>query len=864
MNADQEASSMPFQTILDALRSHVITRGDHTAFTFLKTDDERIAITYAELDQHARSIAHGLLQHAEPGDRALMMYPAGLNFIAAFLGCLYAGIIAVPAYPPKKNRNAERILSIAKDCKPRLMLTSSEIVPNCETFASQLPDASLIATDDVESTHPGSLPEIHSDRIAFLQYTSGSTGTPKGVIVTNGNIIANELLIQKYFEFTHETVMMSWLPMFHDMGLIGGILAPVFVGGTSVVMAPSAFLQEPIKWLSAITEYKVTCTGAPNFAFDMCTRKITDKQKELLDLSSLTIAFNGAEPVRAQTIERFSQAFAECGFLKNAFFPCYGMAETTLLVSGGPPLAVKNVVTVDSDHLESHRIVVANEGQQIVSCGQVGQDLEVRIVDPAQSRECESNVVGEIWVHGSSVAAGYWNQTNETCSAFRAKLNCDDRNWLRTGDYGFVRDGELYVTGRLKDLIIIRGRNIYPQDIEQVAEYCLDFLGPNSCAAVSSESHGNVEIIIIAEGTRDMVRWCTASPDSYEREIRMLAAKIEQVKKMMFDQFDVTINHVYFVRPATFPRTSSGKLRRQFARRMLTDGRFEILYPTKAHHVVTNRATCVTDTPQGFDPHTYSTVRTAVEDWLRNETESDVHNLKDDDPFWTLGLDSVTATSLILKLEQTLGRELSDGFLHRHHSISSIVNHLEREGFPLDEPVIELVRNREKLEEVYRFRYKIYIEEMNRKQHHADHERKRIIDPLDKHGDVFAIYEGRGVVGTVRVNLLRYDSLDEYRKLYGIDNLLPDQLRSTSISTRLMLAPHLRKSKAPYMLASAVQEHITANGVAVDYCDCNDPVRPFLEHLGYRKLHEVIHPEYGVVNVMKRDLKSPGQRRFPG
>jgi len=324
-------------TILDALRSHAATQGDSIAYTFLKSDDERLTLTYRELDNRARSIAHDLLRHAKPGDRALLTYPAGLEFIEAFLGCLYAGIIAVPAYPPKKNRNAERVLAIAHDCKPRLLLSTAETKGNLSgKFSAAVPGAKVVGTDEIGTSSSSGLPDITSDHLAFLQYTSGSTSAPKGVKVSHANLMANEVAIRDAFCHDESSIVCGWLPAFHDMGLIGIVLQPLFLGIPSILMSPVGFLSKPIRWLEAITEFRATTSGGPNFAFEHCLNLIDESDCSKLDLSSWSLAFNGAEPVRRRTLDRFTQRFADYGFRPEAFFPCYGMAETTLFTSGGP------------------------------------------------------------------------------------------------------------------------------------------------------------------------------------------------------------------------------------------------------------------------------------------------------------------------------------------------------------------------------------------------------------------------------------------------------------------------------------------------------------------------------------------------
>ncbi len=601
------------RTILDRLGFHAATHGDKTAFTFLRSDDERIVVTYRELNQRARSIARELLNHAQSGDRALMTYPAGLGFIEAFLGCLYAGIIAVPAYPPKKNRNAERILAMAHDCQPRLLLCASDTRGNVEgEFAALVEGAIWLVTDEIGSNDGDGLPTIDSQQVAFLQYTSGSTASPKGVMVTHANVVANEVSIQHNFQHTTESLMVSWLPMFHDMGLIGGILQPLFVGFPSVLMAPNTFLSDPVVWLRAITEFGGTSAGGPNFAYEHCVRKVTLEQRRSLDLSTWKTAYNGAEPVRAETLKRFATAFSSCGFRSEAFFPCYGLAEVTLFVSGGPALVESPIVGLDADELECHRIREATPEtervQESISCGQIGTDLDVRIVNPETSTECAADQVGEVWLHGASIAAGYWNRPEEKTPVFQAKIAGDQRSWFRTGDYGFLRDGELYITGRLKDLIIIRGRNIYPQDVERAVERVLPFVEANSCAAFSvvgsasfnrnaigvrgfssSEqspptplawglnNDGTEKLAVVIEANRELVRTARAAEkDAAARQ--QLDALVAAVREAIGDEFEIAVDAIAFLRPATFPRTSSGKVQRRACRELLQKGSEDFIH----------------------------------------------------------------------------------------------------------------------------------------------------------------------------------------------------------------------------------------------------------------------------------------------
>jgi len=617
-----------------------------------------------------------------------MAYPAGLEFIEAFLGCLYAGLVAVPAYPPKKNRNADRVLAIANDCKPRLLLCSRDTRSNVDgDFAATVSGSTVIATDELEGSPNDPLPLLSAEQLAFLQYTSGSTATPKGVMVSHGNILANERLIERSFGFSLQSVMVSWLPMFHDMGLIGGILAPLFVGFPSVVMAPNVFLREPVKWLQAVTEFRATTTGAPNFAYDLCVKKIASEQKASLDLSTLQVAYNGAEPVRAETLRSFARAFRECGFNESAFFPCYGMAETTLLVSGGPPLADTPVLRLHSEALENHRILKirnGSEGQDSVGCGQIMAEMQVRIVHPETGKECAADEVGEIWVHGKSVAQGYFQLSDETAETFQARIAGDNRNWLRTGDYGFVIKNELFVTGRLKDLIIVRGRNIYPQDIERLAEQHLRFVEPNAAAAFSVETDETVRLVLVAEGTREMVRWSKdASTDN--AELTELNLSIDAFRQALAEQLEVVLDDIVFVRPTTFPRTSSGKVQRHQCQKMylakhletVLEGMFEMLAPG----LVTPSPNCSPSSEINGDGRTASEPEQAIieslREWAKSEQKS-IAALTSHTHFSSLGIDSLAAADIALRIEKRTGARVDPDSMYLQPTIGELTDVLKR------------------------------------------------------------------------------------------------------------------------------------------------------------------------------------------
>ena len=459
------------------------------AFTFLTDGEhERQHITYAQLDAHARAIATELQFLGLAGERALLLYPSGLEFIAAFFGCLYAGVVAAPAYPPRRNRNLARIESIVADAQPAIALSTKEVfervAPMLAGFSALHP-LPWLQTDAVAASQGARRrqPDIDSTSLAFLQYTSGSTGTPKGVMLSHGNLLQNTSIIAAAMQPTHECTAVSWLPMYHDMGLIGNTIQPIFSGRPTTIMSPTHFLQKPIRWLRVLSDTGARISGGPNFAFDLCAERVTEEEKRKLDLSQWEVAFNGAEPVRPETIERFSQAFARCGFRREAFYPCYGLAEATLLVTGGDKHTAPTIRAFDSADLQ--RGVVrevpdpTTDGVvRLVAAGKTMLDQQIAIVDPETLKECPAGAMGEIWVAGASVAQGYWGRPELSASTFAARTAAGNGPYLRTGDLGFIDGGELFIGGRLKDLIIVRGVNHYPQDLELTVEQAHPDLQP--------------------------------------------------------------------------------------------------------------------------------------------------------------------------------------------------------------------------------------------------------------------------------------------------------------------------------------------------------------------------------------------------
>ena len=549
------------------------TEPNEPAFIYLANGvDEEIVMSNAELDRQARRIAAWLQSRNMFGGRALLLYPPGLDFIAAYFGCLYAGVIAVPVYPPRRNRSILRIETVAKNADAAVALTTEEVIKTIGGMLDEAPSLKNIgwlATSTLEEdlAETWAIPDINSETIAFLQYTSGSTGMPKGVVLTHGNLLHNSQMIYQGFEHTRTGRGVFWLPSYHDMGLIGGIIQPLYCGRPNVIMSPLSFLQKPFRWLAAITRYRATTSGGPNFAYDLCVRNITEAQLDELELSTWGVAFNGAEPVLAETMEAFAQKFERCGFRYEAFYPCFGLAEGTLIVSGG---YVKNrpvIRALDPKELSTGRAVEIRDSREksirYVSSGRkILPDERIAIVDPETCIECPDSIVGEIWVKSPSNAKGYWNAPEATEQTFHAKIaETDEGPFMRTGDLGFVLDGELFVTGRIKDLIIVRGVNVYPQDIEMTVQKSAQYLRPLGGAAfmVKDDAEPPQEHLIIVQ---ELERQFKGDP----------TALFTAIQKAVALEHEIPVKGIVLIKSGSIPKTSSGKIQHHACRNGFLDG----------------------------------------------------------------------------------------------------------------------------------------------------------------------------------------------------------------------------------------------------------------------------------------------------
>ncbi|MBP2632103.1 MAG: Long-chain-fatty-acid--CoA ligase [Firmicutes bacterium] len=575
-----------FSTLVELLQYRALKSSEKRIYTFLANGEtEASYLTYKELDLRARAVGAYLQSLNLQGERALLLYPAGLDYIVAFMGCLYAGVIAVPAYPPRLNRNLLRLQNIVQDSKAQAVLTTSAIIEKFEPMIVQtqgLSEMQWLTTDKLNTTIASlwQEPSITENTLAFLQYTSGSVGAPKGVMVSHGNVLNNEKMIKTAYELHENSVIVGWLPIYHDMGLMANVLQPLYSGSSYIFMSPVDFLQKPYRWLKAISDYKGTFCGAPNFAYDLCIHKITDEQKKTLDLSSWKVAFNGAEPVRYETLEQFVTAFEPVGFRREAVCPCYGMAETTLMISGGAVSEPFVYKMFNAQDLEKNIVSIGNNQERdhvLVGCGHAWLDHKFMITDPETLVRCAPDKVGEIWISGSSVTQGYWEKTDITKNVFQAYLaDSGEGPFLRTGDLGFIHDGELFVTGRLKDLIIVRGTNHYPQDIELTVEQCHEAIRPGCCAAFSIDVDGEECLGIVAEiERRYRPRVYKNQDDTNRQEIgqnKIIEEIYMAIKKSVFNSHELQIHEILLLKPGSIPKTSSGKIQRYACRKGLLDG----------------------------------------------------------------------------------------------------------------------------------------------------------------------------------------------------------------------------------------------------------------------------------------------------
>jgi len=680
--------SPPETNFVERLRYWAVALPDTVAYRYLNGDDESDSLTFSELDLQARAMAAKLVAMGFAGQRAVMLYPPGLDFIRAFFGCHYAGVVPVPAYPPRRNRNMGRINSISKNCEASLALTVESVTEKSRGRLEDAPDLRRIPwidTEDIPTVMANDWvpPKIGNNDLGLIQYTSGSTGSPKGVMLTHGNLMANCRMITESFELTNQSRACTWLPAYHDMGLVGGILNPLYCGVSQIMMSPVSFLTYPIRWLRAISNYRVQVTGGPNFAYAWCAAKIKPEQCEGLDLTCWNVAFNGAEPVRSDVMDLFTERFAPYGFRHEAFYPCYGMAETTLLVTGGKPGKKPVIRSFEKNELVQHRVVPCEPDDKnaklLVGCGQVCEGEVVLIVNPETLKPLQDNHIGEILISSPSAGAGYWNRPEETEATFKCRISPDDgRDYVRSGDLGFMHDGELYVTGRLKDMIIVRGVNRYPQDIETTVEQCHPWTRSGGAAGFAVNRWDREHLVVVCEVERG-------------RKSRDFDSVINAIRASVTEEHDLPPDAIVLVRAHSVPKTSSGKVQRHACKNAFNHGELLVIaewVSWKETAAKSEKAQRSKDHVELLPPSANGmmvadddtldpTVLAAVIKVVKQVGESRAKDVNVDSNIVHLGLDSMERLDIAHTLEQMFGGRIPEEVLQDVETVREVAEAIQ-------------------------------------------------------------------------------------------------------------------------------------------------------------------------------------------
>ncbi|WP_461479966.1 AMP-binding protein [Mycobacterium sp. HUMS_1102779] len=669
-SATDDYAGLMAPTLIGQLQYRAGRYRDAAAFTYSRDGEETQSsvLTYEGLDARARRIASNLQQQGAAGERVLVLCPPGLDFIAALFGCLYAGAVAVPVHPPVRDHLVPRVESIIADAQPVFALSNAEMLERIKPTVDGLVKGSPLrwfVTDTAGDARLWVPPEVDGGTVAMVQYTSGSTAAPKGVVLSHGNLVHNLETIRQTWKsgFDRTGYGVFWLPPYHDMGLIGGILETLYVGGTCTLMPPNAFIKRPMRWLESLSRHRGMITAAPNFAYELCVELSTPEQRAALDLSNWSIAMCGAEPVRSETLERFAEAFAPSGFRPEAFYPVYGLAEGTLLVSGGSDSPVPVVRHIDRIALRDGRVAEVDpenpSATTLVGLGHPQGGQEVVIVDPETRRPCDADEVGEIWVAGPSVAHGYWGRPEQSEETFSAYLADTGRGpFLRTGDLGFFRSGELFVTGRRKDLIIIRGSNHYPEDIEVTVQACHQALlhGRGAAFSVAPGPGLAEELVVVQEVNHQQLG---------EAELNEI---LDSIRTAITERHEIQAHAVVLVEPLRIPTTSSGKIQRSACRQQFLDGSLE--------PVAEWRAPAPDAPPATVSPEHVGPSAAEIAEWLGARLSRELGvppaNIDPSRPFAYYGLDSVRAVQLTADLESWLGQELSPTLAYEYPTIDAL------------------------------------------------------------------------------------------------------------------------------------------------------------------------------------------------
>jgi acyl-CoA synthetase (AMP-forming)/AMP-acid ligase II/acyl carrier protein len=655
--------------IIDYLIRHARVQPDATAFIILEDGEKgERTILYEELESAVSTLAAQLNEKQLQGQRVLLMYHDIMEFIIAFLACQYIGIIPVPVPYVKGNRQMARLSNIINDAQVSAVLCAHFSVDHVRAALGNFLSSGEIGIVSTDLTYsmiyvPVSQTPSYNE-ISFIQYTSGSTGNPKGVIVTAANLLHNQQLIAHTFGCDRHSVIFSWLPFHHDMGLIGNILHTIYTGCSCILMSPLHFVQSPGRWLRAISKYRVTHSGGPNFAYDWCIDKMPASELQALDLSCWKVAYNGSEPVRQDTLQRFAAFFGPAGFNAKAFYPCYGLAEATLLVSGSRMEEEPVTIHIRRDLQANGKIMLSDstgkQAKAVVSCGQVVQGMEVKIISPHHQQECIELEEGEICIAGESITKGYWNKDNTTFFYQR-----QEKKWLRTGDLGFIYKGSLFVNGRHTEMLILHGRNIYPYDIEEVVWKSHPAIEANAVAAFCKEAPQS-QLVIVAEIKRAFIK---------DLDAQTVIAAIDSA---VSDSFGIGPHEIILAMPLGIPRTTSGKLQRIKCREDFLQGtitgmaaKSQLLKEIDRQHVLS---------PADLLLHAN---HDTIGRYLKNSIGIKagylpVEPIHDNTELTAMGIDSIRATELINMINKELGINIDMAKVLGDNNFSGLVNMIEQ------------------------------------------------------------------------------------------------------------------------------------------------------------------------------------------
>jgi len=680
---EKKSYTPEFSSIIAALEHHVKTTPDQIVFRLLEDgESEAETLTFKELYKSAKSTAAELLKHAKKGDRALLVFPTGMGFIKAFYGCVLSGIVAVPMYPPSGRRRIGRLENVANDCGPTLVISTSQIKNQSKEWfddVASFHDVTWIELDQILPEDSVSLPKLTDDDLVFLQYTSGSTGDPKGVQVTHSNILYNVDLITAVSGKCVQLI--SWLPIYHDMGLIGNIINTVYNGGVLTFMAPVDFIRKPVRWLNAVKKYKAEILTAPNFAFDLCVKQLTDEEIDNLDLSTLNRVYNGAEPIKASTIRAFSKRFAKAGFKVDSFLPCYGLAETTLMTTG--VVSSLKYLKLDKNSFSRGKVDVVDdtledrESIELVSSGPFLPTFVHAIVNPDTQVECAPDEIGELWLAGPSITKGYWNRKEINNEIYGATIK--DRNgipladrgiFLRTGDMGFVSDEFLFITGRIKEMIIINGANYYPYDIEATIQDAHPALQQNAGAVFSIEDEqGQPQIVVLQEITRAHLQKYDA------REI------FASINRVVVQEHQLSPTAIGLISPGRIPKTTSGKIQRSLCQKMYNKGEIDGLLDFWSYKDSFSPEKKPQEKLQSLSTSSQSQEELVkLHELMKNELAStfkiDISRVDIHKSFAELGLSSIQGIQLAERLSFHLGKEVPVTDLYDYFTIHDLSRHI--------------------------------------------------------------------------------------------------------------------------------------------------------------------------------------------